>query len=217
MGGDPRIADALKLHLIDGLSVRAIAKRLQMSRNTVRKVLGRRPKKARPPAAPRASLLTPYEVKVKALLDQTPELKAPAVLEKLRADGYQGGISILRDRLRHLRPREKEPFLKLHFEPGEAVQVDWADFGFALPGVPRRVSAFVMVLCYSRYLYLEFCLSQAHGQPPAMHGARPALLRRHDTGRHLRQHEDRRAAAQPTRAPSSTPAFSRTRPAVASR
>ena len=43
------------------------------------------------------------------------------------------------------------------------MQVDWADFGFALPGIPRRVSAFVMALCYSRYLYLEFTLSQSMG------------------------------------------------------
>jgi len=41
--------------------------------------------------------------------------------------------------------------------------VDWADFGFALPGVPRRVSAFVAVLCYSRRLYIEFTLSQTMG------------------------------------------------------
>lgn len=43
------------------------------------------------------------------------------------------------------------------------MQVDWADFGFAIPGVPRRVSAFVAVLCYSRRLYLEFVLSQQMG------------------------------------------------------
>ena len=172
MDGDTRPAEVLKLHLVDGLSLRAIAKRLNMSRNTVRKVVGRGPKKARAPAAPRTSLLTPYEARMKALLEETPELKAPAVLEKLRADGYQGGVSILRDRMRQLRPTEKEPFLKLHFEPGEAVQVDWADFGFALPGVPRRVSGFVMALCHSRYLYLEFCLSQSLG----------SLLRRMERG-----------------------------------
>lgn len=41
------------------------------------------------------------------------------------------------------------------------MQVDWADFGFALPGVARRVSAFVMAMCHSRYLFLEFALSQS--------------------------------------------------------
>ena len=41
--------------------------------------------------------------------------------------------------------------------------MDWADFGFALPGCSRRVCGFVMVACYSRYLYLEFTLSQVMG------------------------------------------------------
>ena len=172
MAADSKIPEALKLHLIDGLSVRAIAKRLKMSRNTVRTVVGRKPPKPRPPPAPRTSLLTPYEAKVKALVADTPEMKAPAVLERLRADGYQGGISILRDRLRSFRPLEREPYVTLDFRAGEAVQVDWGDFGFALPGVPRRVSAFVMALCHSRYLYLEFCLSQTMG----------SLLRRMERG-----------------------------------
>jgi hypothetical protein len=62
--------------------------------------------------------------------------------------------------------RERQPrpaFLTLDFAPGEAMQVDWADFGFAIPGEARRVSALVMALCYSRYLYLEFTLSQSFG------------------------------------------------------
>lgn len=151
----------MKLYLVDHLPVRTIAKKLKMSRNTVRKLVGRGVVKPKSPPAPRTSLLTPYLATVKALLDETPELRAPAVLEKLRAAGYVGGVSILRDRMRHLRPREREAFLTLDFAPGEAVQVDWADFGFALPGVPRRVSAFVMALCHSRYLYLEFALSQS--------------------------------------------------------
>lgn len=158
---DSRIAEALKLYLVDGLPMRVIAKRLNMSRNTVRRVVGRGASKPRTPALPRTSLLTPYEARLKEMIDETPELTAPAVLEKLRVDGYRGGVSILRERLRGLRPREKEAFLTLDFKVGEAVQVDWADFGFALPGVPRRVSAFVMALCHSRYLYLEFALSQS--------------------------------------------------------
>lgn len=161
---DTRVAEALKLYLVDGLPMRVIAKKLGMSRNTVRRIVGRgSAKKRTTPAQPRTSLLTPYEAKVKALLEETPELTGPAVLEKLRADGYRGGISILRDKLRTLRPREAEPFLTLDFKPGEAAQVDWADFGFALPGIPRRVSAFVMAMCHSRYLYLEFALSQTLG------------------------------------------------------
>ena len=159
-----RFADVLRLAFIDGLGVRAIARQLSMSRKTVRRMLDRERRKGRPPSVPRPSLLDAYDATIRALVSETPDLRAPTVLERLRPLGYRGGVSILRDRLRALRPHaRREPFLTLDFAPGAAMQIDWADFGFALPGCPRRVSAFVAALCYSRYLYLEFTLSQAMG------------------------------------------------------
>src|SRR3954466_2083526 len=161
---DTRLSDVLRLSLTEGLSIRAIAQRLQLSRKTVRKLLGRAAERKAPSSEPCISLLEPYDAEIRRLLADTPEFKAPAILERLRPLGYTGGITILRDRVRRLRPRPaKEAFLTLDFKPGAAFQVDWADFGFALPGCPRRVSGFVMVACYSRYLYLEFTLSQAMG------------------------------------------------------
>jgi len=159
------LAEVLRLSLIEGLAIRAIARRLQLSRKTVRKMLGRAPALKRPLAEmPRGSLLDVYDAEIRRLVADTPEMAAPSVLERLRPLGYTGGITILRYRLRRLRPRPaKEAFLTLDFKPGSAFQVDWADFGFALPGCPRRVSAFVMAACYSRYLYIEFTLSQAMG------------------------------------------------------
>ena len=140
-------------------AIRAIARRLQLSRKTVRRLLGRAPERQPPSSEPRASLLDTYDAEIRRLLADTPEFTAPGILERLRPLGYTGGITILRDRVRRLRPRPaKEAFLTLDFKPGAAFQVDWADFGFALPGCPRRVSGFVMVACYSRYLYLEFTL-----------------------------------------------------------
>lgn len=157
-----RTAEVLRLGLVEGEGVRAIARRLGMARKTVRKILGRSPPKPAP--VTRVSLLDPYDNAIRSLLEDTPEMLAPAVLERLRPLGYTGGVTILRDRLRTIRPRpRREAFLTLDFEPGSAMQVDWADFGFALPGVPRRVSAFVAALCYSRYFYVEFTLSQAFG------------------------------------------------------
>lgn len=161
---DTRLSDVLRLSLVEGLSIRAIARRLKLTRKTVRRLLGRAAERKPPSSEPRASLLAPYDAEIRRWLDDTPELAAPSILERLRPLGYTGGITILRDRVRTLRPRPaKEAFLTLDFQPGAAVQVDWADFGFALPGCPRRVSGFVMVACYSRYLYLEFTLSQAMG------------------------------------------------------
>ncbi len=159
-----RVAEVLRLGLVEGVAVRAIARRLHLARKTVRKILGRHRAPPKPAAGPRGSILDPYESAIRAVLDDTPEMLAPALLERLRPLGYTGGVTILRDRLRRLRPHgHREAFLTLHFPPGEAIQVDWADFGFALPGVPRRVSAFVAALCYSRRLYIEFTVSQAMG------------------------------------------------------
>jgi transposase len=161
---DTRLSEVLRLSLVEGLSIRAIARRLQLTRRTVRRLLGRAEERTPPSSEPRASLLDPYDAEIRRLLADTPELTTPGILERLRPLGYTGGVTILRDRVRHVRPRPaKEAFLTLDFKPGAAFQVDWADFGFALPGCPRRVSAFVMVACYSRYLYIEFALSQAMG------------------------------------------------------
>lgn len=161
---DDRTAEVLRLAYVAGLGVRAIAKRLSMSRKTVRRLLGRKLPLPREAPDPRSSLLDPYLPVIHKLVEETPEMKGPAVLERLRPLGYTGGITILRDRLRTIRPgQRREAFLTLDFRPGQAVQVDWADFGFVIPGCPRRVSAFVMALCYSRYLYLEFTLSQSMG------------------------------------------------------
>jgi transposase len=158
-----RTAEVLRLAYVEGLGIRTISRRLSMARKTVRKLLGRAPKQLAPPA-PRGSILDPHLPAIRKMLEETPELTAPAVLERLRPLGYAGGVSILRDHMREIRPRlHREAFLTLDFRPGQAVQVDWADFGYAIPGCPRRVSAFVMALCYSRYLYLEFTLSQTMG------------------------------------------------------
>jgi transposase len=157
-------AEVLRLGLVEGVSIRMIARKLHLARKTVRKILGRHKLPPKAEAAPRGSILDRYDAEIRSALDDTPEILAPAVLERLRGLGYEGGISVLRDRLRRLRPPpHREAFATLDFAPGSAMQVDWADFGFALPGVPRRVSAFIAVLCFSRMLYIEFTLSQAFG------------------------------------------------------
>jgi len=157
------IGQALQCARVEGLSERAIAKKLGIGRETVRGLLGKTVREPRGPVA-RVSILDPYLPALRQMVEETPALYAPAALERLRALGYAGGVSIVRERLVTLRPRTpREAFLTLSFKPGDAVQVDWADFGFALPGSPRRVSAFVMAMCHSRYLYLEFTQSQVLG------------------------------------------------------
>jgi transposase len=159
-------AEVLRLYYVDELSIRKIAKRLSMSRKTVRKhlALSKREPSSSTMGPRRPSLLDPYRDVIRRELRDTPELTAPAMLERLRPLGYVGGISILRDCMSKLRPSsDPEAYDVLHFAPGQVMQVDWADCGFLLPGVPRRVSAFVAVLGHSRMLFIEFCLSQKMG------------------------------------------------------
>src|SRR5271170_7665002 len=114
------VAEVLRLGLVEGVSVRQIARQLEASRKTVRKILGRHRAPAKP-STPRGSLPDPSEKAIHALLDDTPEMLAPAVLERLRPLGYTGGVTILRARLRSLRQHDRrEAFLTLHFEPGAA-------------------------------------------------------------------------------------------------
>ena len=154
-------ADILRLFFTEHLSRRAIARQLGVDRKSVAGVIRRRAVCTRPsPPPPRPSILQPHHGLIDRLLEEAPQRSAVNLLQRLRPHGYRGGLSILRDHLRKLRPQKPKPaFLRLDFAPGEAAQLDWGDFGdvFDLGG---KVYAFVMVLCWSRLLYLEFTLRQ---------------------------------------------------------
>lgn len=153
------------MRFVDGLSTRAIAKKLSLARRTVRNLLGeRKPPLAVAPSVRRESILAPYDAQIRAAIEKTPDILAPAMLERLRVAGYTGGISVLRDRMRVLRPKSYgEVFSTFTTRPAERLEIDWADLGFLLPGLVRRVSAFVAVMEYSRMLYIDFSLSQQMG------------------------------------------------------
>lgn len=161
---DERKVELLRLRYAEGLGIRAIASRLAMSRRTVRRLLGLASQPAPVSRPPRPSIVAPFDAVIREALQDTPELSTPAMLERLRPLGYSGGLTVLRLRMRALRPRPATPvFSRFDVRPAERLEVDWADMGFALPGQPRRVSAFVAILAYSRKLYLEFALSQQMG------------------------------------------------------
>lgn len=163
---DERKTEVLRMRYVDGLSTRAIARKLGMARRTVRTLLGeQRAQVPRRAATPRESILAPFEAEIRARLASDRDLRAPAMLEHLRGLGYRGGVSVLRERMRQLRPRPHiEVFSSFtDIRPAERMEVDWAHFGYLIPGVPREVSVFVAVLVYSRMMYLEFVLSRAMG------------------------------------------------------
>jgi len=140
------------------LGARQLARQLRLNVKTVRRWRAR-PYAPRAGAA-RASKLDPFKGRIVGWLDAHP-LSAQQVFQRLCEAGYDGGPSIVKDYVRRIRPRPRAAFLTLAFAPGEVAQVDWGEWGsIAVGNTRRRLSFFVMVLAYSRQLYVEFTLSQ---------------------------------------------------------
>ena len=141
------------------LSVVQTAGALGMDVRTVRrwaKVQRWRPRAG----APRASKLDPFKAQIVRWLDAYP-YSAQQVLQRLRELGFMGGATIVKVYVARIRPRLRPAYLKLEFAPGECAQVDWGSFGtIGVGSTRRRLSFFVMVLCFSRRMYLEFTVSQ---------------------------------------------------------
>ncbi len=155
-------AEIRRLAEIDKLSIRAIARRLHCARRTVTAALELDHPAARP-RAPRASLLDPYKARINALVEKCPELSAVRIREEIARgpDGYQGSTILLRRYLRSIRPPRGRIYQEVHYEPAQAMQVDWGECGHVPFGTTtRKVSVFVAVLCYSRLMFIEFTLSQ---------------------------------------------------------
>lgn len=140
-----------------GASIRRIACTLGISRNTVRKYL--RSSSIPQPAArpPKVSKLARYVDHVQARVDDGVE-NCQVLLRELRAQGYKGGYTVLKDFVHPLRQRPVIPgTVRFETAPGEQAQVDFGSCLYrAADGHMRRVWAFTMVLSWSRLLFVEF-------------------------------------------------------------
>ena len=149
----------MQLHRQESLTAAQIARLLGLDERTVAHWIEQGtygPRKG----ARRASKLDPYKAQIVRMLQSYPYTGAQ-ILQRLREEGYEGGKSILHDYIAKIRPRKSKAFLTLSFAPGECAQVDWGQYGVVPVGsTQRKLSFFVMVLCYSRMMYLEFTVSQ---------------------------------------------------------
>ncbi len=143
----------------NGLSGAQIAGELDLDPRTVYKWLEVRQFYKRK-STPRKSKLDPFKDDIVRMLETHP-FSATQVYQRLKEMGFDGGYTIVNEYVRKIRPRRTPAFLKLDFAPAECAQVDWGSFGSVnVGGTRRRLSFFVMVLCYSRMMYLEFTVSQ---------------------------------------------------------
>ena len=151
------------LHRERGLNFAQIARELHLDEETVAKWA--RAKSYSGSArtnTQRKSKLDPYKLIIQRWLERHP-YTARQIFQRLRSEeGYTGGITILTDYVRTIRRVHAPAFLTLSFAPGECAQVDWGCAGsMSVGSTTRRLSFFVMVLCYSRLSYVEFSLKEA--------------------------------------------------------
>ncbi|MCK1554485.1 IS21 family transposase [Bradyrhizobium sp. 177] len=148
-----------------GLSVSAIARQLGVDRKTVRAYIA---KGLEPPVykrrAPRPGIVDHFETYLRERLAAYPGLTAVRLWRELKERGFAGGYSVVRDRVRELRPSRPTAF-EVRFETpaGEQAQVDFARFEVEFvdqPGVKRIVWLFSMVLGYSRLIWAHFVVHQ---------------------------------------------------------
>jgi transposase len=145
----------------EGYSIRAIAELTGHSRNTVRRAL--RAQKPKTYATPkRTSALAAYQGYVTQRYQEC-GLSAVRLHDEIKAQGYTGGVDTIRRFVRRLpvyQARQRHAKMTVRFEtpPGLQAQCDWASCGtFRTPtGETVKVYAFVMVLSFSRQLYVEF-------------------------------------------------------------
>jgi transposase len=154
-----------------GQSMRGIAKDLQISPQTVSRVLRQHAADRRTgplsadslmPPDSRTSKLDAHDAKIRNLLERYPKITAKRIMEEIQADGYSGGYSILSERIARLRPRNGKPFTE-RFEtgPGMQAQMDYSLYTLDFTSEGRRkVNLFSYILAYSRRQYLRFVESQ---------------------------------------------------------
>ena len=153
-------AQILRLYQAERWRVGTIASQLHLHRDTVKRVLAQAcVMRGEAPLRPsQVDLYLPFMV---ATLAKFPRLTASRLHAMVQERGYTGGA----DHFRHIvachRPRPAaEAYLRLRTLPGEQAQVDWGHFGHIVVGRAKRpLMAFVMVLSYSRRIFLRFSLN----------------------------------------------------------
>ena len=143
----------------EGLRQKEIADRLGVSPRMVRYYLTAEVAEA--PAVSRPSKLDPFLPLVESLLEENPFRNVVNVRRRLRAMGYDGGMTILREKAAQIRHSlVQKAVVRFETEPGRQAQVDWKEAGvWKLGGVPMKLYAFVMILGYSRRPYVRFTTS----------------------------------------------------------
>ena len=149
-----------------GASLRRIARELGLARETVHLVIRRweseRAGAGTPSRSRRPSRVDAFEGTIRQLLERYPDITIVRVFEELRAQGFTGGLTIVRERVLQLRPQPlRGPVVRFETPAGAQAQMDYSTYDIDFTGEGRRrVHLFSYLLSYSRRQYLRFVEAQ---------------------------------------------------------
>ena len=149
-------AEIRRLRRAEGLPIKAIARLLGVSRNTVRAAIA----SDGPPGyvrKPGGSIVDAAEPRIRELLAAYPAMPVPVIAERI---GWERGLTVLKDRVRELRPvyLPPDPASRTSYVAGEIAQCDFwfppvtLPAGFGQARTAKQLPVLTMVTGYSRWL-----------------------------------------------------------------
>ena len=159
MTGVATIVDIIRLKE-QGLSKRAVAKKLGISRTTVSKYWdGTIKNLAEPRYKLRTRLIDSFTDYITGRLKEYPELTAHQLNKEILRRGYQGSERTVRRYVHAIRPQKHREYKPFETMPGEQAQVDWGHFGtIVVEGSHYKLYTFVFTLGWARASYVEFII-----------------------------------------------------------
>lgn len=168
------LAKIRRMHLREKLSIREIARRTNLSRNTIRQWL-RQPEMTEPkyPERTTTSIVDPYVEQLRQWVQtdshraKRDRRTAKVMFEAIQAQGYAGSYTRVAIRVRKLQQEisdapARSAFVPLTFPHGEAFQFDWSCEYAWIGGLRRRLEVAHCKLASSRAFWLVAYFTQSH-------------------------------------------------------
>jgi transposase len=157
-------AEIRRLHLVEGVAIKEIARRTGLARNTVRVAL----RSDGPPGyrrAARPSKLDPFKEEVHRLLRADPRIPGQRIRELIAELGFEGGKTIVDDYLREVRPlfQARRTYQRTVYRPAELLQFDLWEPRREIPvghGQTRRGFVVTCELGFSRASWAALVFSK---------------------------------------------------------
>lgn len=158
-------AEIRRLHRAEKMPIKAIARALGISRNTVRAAIASDgpPNYERKPAG---SIVDQAEPRIRELLRAYPTMPATVIAERI---GWERGLTVLKDRVRELRPAylPPDPASRTSYVAGEIAQCDFwfppvmVPVGCGQVRKPTQLPVLTMITGYARWLMAVLVPSRA--------------------------------------------------------